>query len=252
MRSGSEVTPICLCHISCASKCHNKTAISVKAVISHTRCPRCIPSTAGHTGIRATPSPATTETLDLTSCADFIMRSTSAGAGAHRDAQGHLSQHWCHSLSDTAPVVTSQCAQPQPHILTPPQWEQPTSWPYTNQPQHPDQPQDPHAGPAAAQCPTVSPAVLEIVSIWEHQAELPAPGSSACCYIWKLFSPLIVLNALTRRVTNKTLIGRPEQREAVWGARLAVPSVLCCFSPSHFAATVLQMSEMPSWPVPKQ
>lgn len=52
------------------------------------------------------------------------------------------------------------------------------------------------------------PCCAEIVSIWEQPAELPAPGSSACCYIWKLFSPLIVLNALTRGVTNKTLIGR--------------------------------------------
>lgn len=53
----------------------------------------------------------------------------------------------------------------------------------------------------------------EILSIWEQPAELPAPGSSSCCYIWKLFSPLIALNALTRGVTNKTLIGRPQQRE---------------------------------------
>ena len=69
----------------------------------------------------------------------------------------------------------------------------------------PRQPQRPRAGPCG---PAASPAVREILSIWEQPAELPAPSSSACRYIWKLFSPLIVLNALTRGVTNKTLIGR--------------------------------------------
>lgn len=46
-------------------------------------------STAGHTGSGAHQAQPL-QKLDLSSCADFIKRSASAGAAAHPDAQGHL------------------------------------------------------------------------------------------------------------------------------------------------------------------